>query len=42
MRIGGHGEKVREQWQAFAHLSEEEAATLWDVVLDLKEPPADE
>ena len=39
MRAGGHGERVREQWQPFAHLRDEDAATLYDVALALKGPP---
>ena len=37
MRAGHHGERVKTQWEAFAHLSDEEAAQHHDVVLDLSQ-----
>jgi len=36
MRAGGHSEQVRKQWEPFAHLSDEAAATLHDMVLPLQ------
>jgi len=39
MRAGHHGEDVKEQWQPFAHLSDEEAAMMYDVVFRLPEVP---
>ncbi len=36
MRAGAHGEQVKEQWRGFSHLSDEEAATLYALTLDLK------
>ena len=40
MREGGHGEDVHKQWDAFAHLTDEEAATLYAVTLPLRRPPS--
>jgi predicted GNAT family acetyltransferase len=34
-RGGHHGEEVKQQWRAFAALSDDEAATLYELVLDL-------
>jgi GNAT superfamily N-acetyltransferase len=34
-RQGYHGEDVQQQWEEFAHLSDDEAATLYEMALDL-------
>ncbi len=34
-RLGHHGEKVKQQWRAFADISDDEAAVLHELVLDL-------
>ena len=36
-RAGHHGEQVRQKWEAFACLSDDEAATLYELTLDLRE-----
>jgi len=40
MREGLHGEDVKDQWEAFAHVTDEEAATLYAVTLPLQRPPS--
>ena len=35
-RAGYHGEDVKQQWAAFAELSDDEAATLYELTLDLR------
>ena len=36
-RAGHHGEQAKQQWEAFAGLSDDEAATLYEMTLDLRE-----
>lgn len=36
MRGGHHGEEVREQWEQYADLSDDEASWVYDAVLDLR------
>jgi hypothetical protein len=35
-RAGHHGEQAKQQWEAFAGLSDDEAATLYEMTLDLR------
>jgi GNAT superfamily N-acetyltransferase len=35
-RQGYHGEDVQRQWEEFAHLSDDDAATLYEMTLDLR------
>jgi GNAT superfamily N-acetyltransferase len=39
-RLGRHGEKVRQQWSGFADIPDDEAAVLYELVLDLQAPEA--
>jgi len=35
-RAGQHGEVVKKQWEAFAHLSDDEAAQVFEMTLNLE------